>query len=341
MLWICTAICLLSILPFWHVMRHERRTLWSGFTFLIMLGCIGCYGLLWFFLFTDLHLHPGLSRLVVFVGIVLAVLILLLPAIVLVMYFVEGIKVVRKEGFHPTNLLSLLFALAFFLCVFIWPWTGTVRGNSFLMALYILIEVSAFYLLFVMAMYVVSALLNLIHCKKGHHFDYVVVLGSAVLGSRVPPLLAGRIDKGLQLLEKNPEAKLLLSGGQGPGEDLPEGEAMAQYAIDHGADSQRIVIENRSADTQENLRYSRALMEGDSPKIAVVTTSYHVFRALILARREGIPCVGYGAKTKWYFTLNALIREFVGYLSVKWKLHAVILGSILALVFLCEFAVGA
>lgn len=131
------------------------------------------------------------------------------------------------------------------------------------------------------------------------------------------------------------------SSGQGPGEDLPEGKAMAQYAMAHGADPKRIVIENRSTDTQENRRYSRALMEGDSPKIAVVTTSYHVFRTLILARREGIPCVGYGAKTKWYFTLNALIREFVGYLSVKWKLHAVILGSMLALIFLCEFAVGA
>ena len=341
MLWISTAICLLSILPFGFVMRHERRTLWSGFTFLVMLGCVSGYGLLWFFLFSDLHLNPDVARIVVLVGILVFALLLLLPAIVLVMYFIEGIKVVRREGLRPTNLLSLLFALAFLLCVFVWPLTGTMRGNQFLLAVYVLIEVSAFYLLFVMAIYVVSALLNLVHLKKRHDFDYIVVLGSAVLGSRVPPLLAGRIDKGMQLLTQNPHAKLLLSGGQGPGEDLPEGKAMAEYAMAHGADPQRIVIEARSTDTLENLRYSRALMEGDRPKIAVVTTSYHVFRALILARQEKIPCVGYGAKTKWYFTLNALIREFVGYLSVKRWLHAVMLGSMLALVFLCEFAVWA
>ena len=341
MLWICLAICLLSILQFCCVMHHEKRTLWSGFTFLIMLGCTGGFAMLYFFLFTDLHQWPGLSHTVLMIGLIVAAILLLLPAIVLVMYFVEGIKVIRKEGLRPTNLLSLLFAIAFFLCVFEWPITGVVHGNKVLLVLYILVEVSAFYLLFVMTMYVVSALLNLIHCKEGHDFDYIVVLGSAVLGSRVPPLLAGRIDKGLRLLKKNPNAKVIMSGGQGPGEDLPEGEAMKAYALEHGAPAEAILVEDRSTDTRENLQNSREMMEGDHPKIAIVTTSYHVFRALILARREHIPCVGYGAKTKWYFTLNALIREFVGYLSVKWKLHAVILGGLLVLTFVCEFWAGA
>ena len=61
-------------------------------------------------------------------------------------------------------------------------------------------------------------------------------------------------------------------------------------------------------------------------KIIIVTTAYHVFRALILARQQEIPCVGFGAKTKWYFTLNALIREFAGYLRLTWKRHAVVIG---------------
>lgn len=66
-------------------------------------------------------------------------------------------------------------------------------------------------------------------------------------------------------------------------------------------------------------------MNREKPKIAIVTTAYHVFRALILARKQGMKCVGFGAKTKWYFTLNALIREFVGYLSLTWKRHAVVM----------------
>lgn len=47
---------------------------------------------------------------------------------------------------------------------------------------------------------------------------------------------------------------------------------------------------------------------------------------LLLARRQGMKCVGYGAKTKWYFTLNALLREFVGYLKMTWKFHALVVG---------------
>ena len=65
-------------------------------------------------------------------------------------------------------------------------------------------------------------------------------------------------------------------------------------------------------------------MEGEKPKIILVTTAYHVFRSLLLARRQGIKCVGFGARTKWYFTLNALLREFIGYLSLTWKRHAVV-----------------
>ena len=71
--------------------------------------------------------------------------------------------------------------------------------------------------------------------------------------------------------------------------------------------------------------YSRMKMEEPVKRVAIVTTSYHVFRALILAKKQGIRCVGYGSQTKWYFTLNALIREFIGYLSIRWKIHGFVL----------------
>ena len=99
---------------------------------------------------------------------------------------------------------------------------------------------------------------------------------------------------------------------------------MADYAIDKGVDPERIVVEDRSASTEENLLFSRALMEKETPRVILVTTAYHVFRALLLARQQGMKCVGFGAKTKWYFTLNALLREFGGYLSLTWKRHAAV-----------------
>lgn len=107
--------------------------------------------------------------------------------------------------------------------------------------------------------------------------DYIIVLGAGIKGKKVTPLLAGRIERGIELL--------------------------------------------KYISTEENLQFSKELISGKNPKITLVTTSYHVFRALILARKQGIKCVGFGSKTKWYFTLNALIREFIGYLSLNCKKH--------------------
>jgi putative membrane protein len=68
----------------------------------------------------------------------------------------------------------------------------------------------------------------------------------------------------------------------------------------------------------------------------VVTTSYHVFRALLIARRMHLPCKGFGAKTKWYYTLNALIREYVGYVSLSYRLHIFVLVILSGLLLLAN-----
>lgn len=93
------------------------------------------------------------------------------------------------------------------------------------------------------------------------------------------PLLASRIDKGIEILRKNPKALLIMSGGQGKGEDIPEGEAMARYAINKGIDESKILIENKSTNTKENPYFLSKLMTKESPRVGLVTTSYHVFRA--------------------------------------------------------------
>lgn len=103
---------------------------------------------------------------------------------------------------------------------------------------------------------------------------------------------------------------------------------MARYAEQKGVAPEKLVVEGRSSSTEENLLFSRELMEGDRSRVIVVTTAYHVFRALLLARRQGLECVGFGARTKWYFTLNALIREFAGYLRLTWRRHILILALI-------------
>ncbi|MGN1277279.1 MAG: YdcF family protein [Floccifex sp.] len=328
MISIGTIITILCVLPFIMCMTMERRSLWSGITFFLFLGYVAGISLLLLIKYMYwLSQYPILYYGIILIGLFAIILLFLLPIIVLIVYFVEGIQILRKEGFRPTNLLSLLFAIGIFVLIFIWPLSHA--SNRFVF-LFLVVEEITFYFLIAMTIYVVSGLLNLFHLSKHKKLQYIVVLGSGILGTKVTPLLASRIDKGIELYNKNPNSILIFSGGQGPGEDIPEAQAMANYAYEKGIDPSRILLENQSRNTHENLLFSFALM--DNPKkVAIVSTSYHVFRALILAKKENLKCIGFGSKTKWYFTFNALIREFIGYLSVEWKFHSVILGIITGL----------
>lgn len=328
MLQVLTVLFLLFFCVFAGIMLIEPRGLWSGVSFFIMALSLGAL------LLGVAAVYSGwlASHRWLFLGLVLlagaaGLLVLAFPLLLLIIFGVEGVRVVRREGLRPANLLSLAFAALWFGFLFIWPAVGGWSKTSLGTALYIIVSCSAVYLLALMAMYVLSALLNLFHLRQNRRLDYIIVLGAGLQGDQVPPLLAGRIDRGLRLLDRNPNARLILSGGQGPGETAPEGRAMAGYAMKKGADPSRLLVEDRSATTEENLRFSRALMSEEKPRIAVVTTAYHVFRALLIARRQGMRCVGYGAKTKWYFSLNAMLREFAGYLKLTKKRHLAVLGT--------------
>lgn len=315
------------------IMAREPRTLWSGVSFFFMMICLS---ISLFFILSEYSRWLAAHDVVIGILILLFVLaigcMLMFPAALIVMFFIEGIKVIKHEGVKPSNLLSMLFSILLYVYLSVWPMIGNLRKNTLSTMLYVIISFSAVYVLSLMAMYSLSAILNLIHLKKNRNADYIVVLGSGIIGKKVTPLLAARIERGMELLYSNPNAVLIMSGGQGPGEDIPESVAMAAYAVGKGVDAERIIMEQKSVSTEENLLFSRKLIDKEAPKIVIVTTAYHVFRALILAKQQGIKCVGFGARTKWYFTLNALIREFIGYLSLTWKRHALVIGVVAGLV---------
>lgn len=333
MLQISFVLFAVSIGTFVLIMRHDPRTLWSGISLLGMLFC------LMFTLFFLLDAYAGwLAEHDILMNILVVALLMtvaasfLFPVILIVTLFVEGIRVIILEGLKPTNLLTMLFSI--FLCLYlvIWPLIGGMEKGTLGTGLYMFVSLLAVYVLSVMAVYLLSAALNLIHLKKCRNADYIIVLGARVIGEKITPLLAARIDRGIELLRDNPDAVLIMSGGQGPEEEIAEGEAMAKYARQKGVNPEKMIVEGKSGSTEENLLFSTALMEETNPKVIVVTTAYHVFRALLLAKKQGLKCVGVGAKTKWYFTWNALIREFVGYLCLTWKRHLFAAAFILGMV---------
>lgn len=325
MIFIPLIILLILYFMYCMLMRYESRTLWSGVGFfgLSMMTIITAFFYAFYYSETLTH-YPLIMDIGVLLAAAAVLVIIFFPLATIIMFFVEGIKVIKHEGLKLTNLLSLIFAIGLFIFLFVGP-IFVKSSNKIMTSLYAVISFAVFYLLSVLASYCLSAFLNTFHLFKKRKLDYIIVLGAGIKGEQVPPLLASRIDQGIEILKKNPKALLIMSGGQGKGEDIPEGEAMARYAINKGIDESKIIIENKSTNTKENLLFSSKLMIKESPRVGLVTTSYHVFRALILAKDLGIRCIGFGSVTKWYFTLNALIREFVGYLSVTWKKHVIVI----------------
>lgn len=331
-----TVMLLLSILWFSLVMIREPRTLWSGASFLFLLLQSAIWLMAVLFMNSERIMANRLMMLLLALALlVVMVLIVVFPVAFIGVFFWEGIKIIRREGLRPANALSLLFAAGLVIYTLVWPLFMTQIRDVWVFALSVILSLAVMWLLGIFAVFCFSALLNLVHVKKNRGLDQVVVLGSGLMGDRLTPLLKNRVDRGIQVMSRNPGSLLILSGGQGPGEELPEGQAMAAYALEQGVDPERIRVEDKSLNTEQNLLYSSQLFAG--PATAVVSTRYHVFRALVLARMQGIPAIGYGSKTKWYFTLNAILREYAGYLKLSWKtqLLAIAILSLPVLLLAC------
>lgn len=157
----------------------------------------------------------------------------------------------------------------------------------------------------------------------------IVVLGSGLVDGKVPRLLANRLDEAQRWQQRlrHPDADgppLIPSGGQGPDEPLPEGEAMAAYLIDHGVGPNDIRVEDRARDTRENLLFSTELAPAThtGQPLLVITSSYHVGRAALISRNLGLAADVRGARTAWYYLPSAFLREWVAVLTYHRRTNA-------------------
>ena len=162
----------------------------------------------------------------------------------------------------------------------------------------------------------------------------MLILGCAIRkDGTLYPLLKGRADRAIAFYHRQKEATgktpvLVPSGGQGGDEVIAEGEAVRRYLLSQGIPESDILAETQSANTLENMKCSKALIDAQKPGASVIfsTTNYHVFRSGILANDAGLQADGIASKTRWYFWPNAQIREYVGLLVRSRGLHTVLLA---------------
>jgi len=276
-----------------------------------------------------------------------------LTFITFILVTISNIKLVIKEGKSIKNLLGLLLGIFICISTLLPDKLYSMLQSSQKINIYNLngpgpyiydffetiIYLTVSYLECILIGTIIIAI-KAIKKKVKYNKDYIIILGCQIKkDGSLTPLLKGRVDKALtfrnnQIKETNKDLIFIPSGGKGPDEKISEAEAMKNYLLKAGIKEKNIIIDDKSTNTYENIKFSNKLIKDKKANIAFSTTNYHVLRAGLIATEQGLKLEGIGSKTKTYFWINAFIREFVGTLYSERKKH--LLVFILILLFIIQ-----
>ncbi|MBR2682501.1 MAG: YdcF family protein [Atopobiaceae bacterium] len=330
---------------------------WYGYT---MVACGGglLFTLIQFLSFSILlyyRLTPTLNALltdVIYMADMFVSLAFLPMSLLAILISLSNISLIRHEGMRPINCLGVAASLLWFGAVYLWVNFGFIFNAFYNRTQWMHYVHTAFG---VAIAFGVCLLFSTILCAwlASRHMpdkqvDYLIILRCGIRDDGTPcPLLAGRVDKAADFDERriaagDPPTTFVPSGGRGSDEPISEAESMANYLVEHrGVERGRIVPENRSTTTAENMLFSREVIDQHSGRdvadmhVGFCTTNYHVFRGYVYGHRAGMAVEGMGSRTKYYFWPNAFLREFVGLLATKWL---AILQTFLAVASIYVFA---
>lgn len=333
-------LLLVAIVLFGIALARLWRSSWYGYTM------VACGGGLLFCLFhlvgmVGLYVAGSLDSFAEFAYHVAYapdwfVMVSLAPmAVLALLVSVSNFSLILHEGMRPVNLLGIAVSVVWIVACVIWYRAGGLvyeLSGSFDAALIVgnLMSTAVAFGEFLLLSTMLCAWAASRH-KPRQQPDYLIVLGCGLRDDGTPcPLLAGRVDKARALdqgfvASGAKPATFVPSGGQGPDEIMSEAQSMGNYLVGKGVSKERIVLEDRSTTTRENMAFSREVIErhagrdASNLRVAFSTTNYHVFRGYVCAHQAGMAVEGMGAKTRAYFWPNAFLREFAGLLATQWK----------------------
>ena len=155
--------------------------------------------------------------------------------------------------------------------------------------------------------------------KGEEKLDYIIVLGAQVREGGPSVVLKHRLDAAISYLNDNPTTQCIVSGGQGPQEDIPEALAMKRYLIQKGVNEDKIIMEDKSTSTITNFKFSHEIMKEmglPDDEVVFVTNGYHVYRAASYAKAEGLTVTHLGTDIIWYTIPMNYLREMLAVLKM-------------------------
>ena len=279
-----------------------------------------------------------------------SIFILPIAFIAFILVTILNIILVKKEGITIKNLLGIMLGM-FFCFATILPfelndvlqtatWIDVHNEAVFATYLQHFIEVTIFSIVaYLECILLATIILGIKSARQIPKYDkdYIIILGCQIKkDGSLTKLLQGRADRAIEFAKmqkdnSNKDIKFVPSGGKGNDEVISEALAIKNYLVEQGINEKDILVEDKSKNTFENIKFSNNLIQEKMKKaqIAFSTTNYHVFRAGCIANQQNLYMEGIGAKTKTYFWINAFIREFVATLFSEKKKHVIVISIIL------------
>ncbi|QTH59292.1 YdcF family protein [Corynebacterium hindlerae] len=343
-------LVLALIIGFVVLFRKEPRSIWPGvlftFTFFIVIAAIA--------IGVSLAFSWLAGPLILVMAVVLMAVLASAPLVLGGFLLVNMFIVWRKEGRSVAALTSGIIGAALFIYtgVFYFSFLSSMMERNltrvelvFVAAFPTVVYIGLAFVCFITYTIFYEWFFN----RFGKRPDAVIVLGAQVRDpDQLTPLLRSRVDHGIKVaqraIDSGKDTVLVFSGGQGPDEPCAEGEAMARYAISQGVDPSRVIVEDKSTTTEENLTFSAELLRArdgvpQRPWIAVASSDYHAFRGALMMRKAGLDGYATGARTARYFWPSAKVREFIAIVvDHKWSVIAFGILSVLAGLIMSDFS---
>ena len=149
--------------------------------------------------------------------------------------------------------------------------------------------------------------------NSDENYEYVLVLGSGLNNNQIGNILKSRLDKSLEYINANKNSKILVSGGITGSNTVTEADAMYEYLKDNQVDTKRIIKEDKSTSTFENIQFSKEILKNNNDldkKILIITSDFHLPRALLISRNFNLNTEGLSSKTNNEDLSKFLLREF-------------------------------
>ena len=154
-----------------------------------------------------------------------------------------------------------------------------------------------------------SLIISKMNIKSKNNLDYIIVLGAQVKTSGPSVVLKYRLEENIKYMKENENTLAIVSGGKGENEPATEASIMKNYLVSNGINEERILVEDKSHSTKENIINSKKLIEKNK-SVGIVTNNFHVFRAMQIASENGLNAKGIPSKSTFIYLPNNLLREF-------------------------------